>query len=300
MKFFDYHDDTARLLKRFGKHTNMTRDGIYNMVMNHPDSGTFAIRHAMWERDWVAAGRPYYDLYPGLIEPFAKLCLDIKPTSLQPPGGLRNLLVRFPEHPDNKTARTMFIAWQPTRWQGTSLDGQAVNPFIVVGGDFGERDEGGLMVASVYAPPPDDSKTLQEWLDVMPYKDQTDGSNYTTIFQNDQQALFKLVRIACCLCLLNNNPELITPQVLNRDADKARNATPEELAALAARARANGRYGFSVGAGLESIPHMRRPHPAIYHTGKGRAVPVIKMRKGSVVQRKKVTEVPTGFLGGDQ
>lgn len=297
MRFFDYHDDTPRLLKRFSTKANpLTRDDLYRLTMNTPNIGTFALRHAMWEHAWIKAGRPYYDLYPGMIDPFERINLDIKPTSVRPPGGHQNLLVRFPDHPDNKTARTMFIAWQPTKW---SDDKPVAEPYLVVGGDFGERDELGLLVSSVYAPPPDDTKTMQEWLNCLPYEDQMPYVTKTsTQYPSDQAALAKLVRIAVCLCLIGSDPDIVTPQVLNRDADKARNATPEELAALADRARQNGKYGFSIGAKLETAPHIRRPHLAVYHTGAGRQVPVIKMRKGSVVKRQRVAEVPTGFLGG--
>lgn len=302
MKFFDYADDTAVLLKRAKKAgRNVTRDDVYRMILNAPQSGTYAVRHALWEAQWVADGRPYYDLYPALIESFAALNLNIPPTTIQPPCGMKNLLVSFPDCDANKTARIMWIAWQPTRWPSTIKAAQSGDglgePYIVVGGDFGERDSEGYQVANVYAPPPDDSKTIQEWLEALAYQNDVVEPTVPGIYPNDQEALFKLVRIAVCLCLLGNHPDYVIPQVLNRDADKAAVATPEELAALIERARSNGKYGFSIGAKIESIPHTRRPHPALYRVGVGRKESKIIFRKGAIVNRKKATTMPTGYQG---
>ena len=32
---------------------------------------------------------------------------------------------------------------------------------------------------------------------------------------------------------------------------------------------------WNIGRGIEVIPHMRRPHPALMHTGHGRTIPKI-------------------------
>lgn len=304
MKFFEYADDTGGLIKRAkAEGREICRDDVYGIIMQNSDTaGTFAVRHALWERSWVAAGRPYYDLYPALIEPFANLNLEMPPTSIKPPGGFKNLLVRFPDHPDNKTARCMWMAWQPTKWSNavnvpTGRDGLG-EPYLVVGADFGERDSHGFQVTSVYAPPPDDSKTIQEWLDTLAYREDIVGPITTGIYPSGQTALFKMVRIAVCLCLLGNDPDYVVPQLLNKDIPKVHpNTTPERLQELVARAKANGKFGFSVGAKLEGIPHTRRPHPALYWCGVGRKVGKIVFRKGAIVNRKKATTMPTGFKG---
>ena len=58
-----------------------------------------------------------------------------------------------------------------------------------------------------------------------------------------------------------------------------------------------GKRGWIVGAGIEVIPHLRRPHPALVWTEKGRSVPKIVMRKGSVVHRGGVEKLSSGLLG---
>jgi DNA-binding protein H-NS len=55
-----------------------------------------------------------------------------------------------------------------------------------------------------------------------------------------------------------------------------------------------------VGKHIEVIPHYRRPHMALVWTGRGRAVPKIVPRRGSVVHREAVEKLPSGFGGIDQ
>jgi hypothetical protein len=100
-----------------------------------------------------------------------------------------------------------------------------------------------------------------------------------------------LVRLACTLCLLGNDPTILEPDVLSKDRAKWE-ATKDQK--YVDRARRRGKRGWLVGAHVEVIPHVRRPHPALVWTGKGRTVPRIVMRKGSIVHRNVVERVPTG------
>ena len=97
------------------------------------------------------------------------------------------------------------------------------------------------------------------------------------------------VRLACTICLLGNDPDLIEPDVLNKDQGK------ELTQAIIDRAKRRGKFGFNIGKGIEVIPHVRRPHPALVWTGQGRKVPKIVLRKGCVVHRETVMRIPTGF-----
>ena len=66
------------------------------------------------------------------------------------------------------------------------------------------------------------------------------------------------------------------------------------------KAKRRGKLGWNVGPGIEVIPHVRRPHPALVWTGKGRAVPKVVMRKGSIVHQRKVEQMPHGREGGQR
>ena len=46
---------------------------------------------------------------------------------------------------------------------------------------------------------------------------------------------------------------------------------------------------------VEVAPHYRRPHLTLVWTGRGRAVPRVVPRRGSVVHREGVEKLPSGF-----
>ena len=106
----------------------------------------------------------------------------------------------------------------------------------------------------------------------------------------------KMYRIAIALNLLSrDNSELLKPLVLKKDREKFENADDELKRRLIERAQNRGLNGFELGGCLESSPHVRRPHFAIRWTGKGGKVPKLRPIKASVVNRKKITEVPSGY-----
>lgn len=113
-----------------------------------------------------------------------------------------------------------------------------------------------------------------------------------------------LCHIFCGVSILANDSALVQPIVLNRDMLKYESADEATKKYLEARAtRLNGR-GFSIGKDLESelkttsgvAPHIRKPHLALFWTGKGRTIPVLQLRRGAYVHRSDVTKVPTGYM----
>jgi hypothetical protein len=100
------------------------------------------------------------------------------------------------------------------------------------------------------------------------------------------------VRLCCSLCLLENDPSVIEPDVLSKDRDKFETSGDQKYVDKAHR---RGKVGWNVGRHIEVAPHYRRPHMALVWTGTGRAVPKIVPRKGSVVHRELVEKVPSGF-----
>ena len=105
------------------------------------------------------------------------------------------------------------------------------------------------------------------------------------------------VRLCCSLCLLENDPEIISPDVLSKDRDKF-DQTGD--ARYVEKAHRRGKVGWNVGRHIEVAPHYRRPHMALVWTGTGRAIPKIVPRKGSVVHRELVEKVPSGFGGKEE
>jgi hypothetical protein len=103
------------------------------------------------------------------------------------------------------------------------------------------------------------------------------------------------IRLCCSLCLLENDPSIISADVLADDRVKYDQTGDGKYID---KARRRGKVGWDVGRHIEMIPHYRRPHMALVWTGKGRGVPRIAPRKGSVVHRELVEKVPSGFGGG--
>ena len=126
--------------------------------------------------------------------------------------------------------------------------------------------------------------------------------------QTEDEILKLLCHLFCGVSILSNDATIVQPIVLNRDLMKYKSADEATKKYLEERAaRINGR-GFSVGEKLEAelksessvSPHIRKPHMALFWTGKGRITPVLKLRRGAYVHRSEVTQVPTGFMDREQ
>ena len=109
------------------------------------------------------------------------------------------------------------------------------------------------------------------------------------------QDLFKVV---ATLCLFDNDPDIVEPLVLNKDKEKFdRTGDPKYVE----KAKARGNYGWDIGRKIEVSPHVRSASPAaLYWTGPGRKTPRIRFRKGCVVKRHRMAEVPTGYLDDEK
>jgi hypothetical protein len=91
---------------------------------------------------------------------------------------------------------------------------------------------------------------------------------------------------------------------LAKDRSRHDRADDDEKRWLEERAARVAGRGFDFGRDLqrksETSPHWRNPHLALFHTGAGRTVPVLKLRAGCVVLPKHLSEIPTGFLGEER
>ena len=94
------------------------------------------------------------------------------------------------------------------------------------------------------------------------------------------------------LYLLENDPSIISPDVLADDRAKYEASGDQKYVDKAHR---RGKVGWDVGKHIEVIPHYRRPHMALVWTGRGRVVPRVVPRRGSVVHREAVEKLPSGF-----
>ncbi len=292
MQFYDYkttRDFTQQIVGQ-----KMDPEAFYNaqyllaLRLNWPACAN----QMVFEHDWETARRPYYNLYPAIVPMLVRLNLAVDSSFIKPP--LPVFVIRLPQGPHPITfvdrgreyhIRSMLVAVS----EGLKAP-RGLLPGIVIWMDTGEREtapDGSTVPVHTYINlPVTTGMTLEESLHALPYD--------PTMFRGmvlPEETRTACVRLVCTLCLLDNDPELIEPDVLNRDAGKPMTE------AVIDRAKRRGKFGWNIGKGIEVIPHMRRPHPALVWIGHGRTTPRIVFRKGCLVHRDALKRIPTGYQG---
>lgn len=273
------------------------------------------------ETDWHETERPYYNLWPSIIPALLKLRLDADASFFQPPLGV--LLLRFPidgnplvwtDRGQEWRVRTV-LCGNASLVRGSGRDRQGwvkgdylTNPEQFVRGismwldihEPLEEGEGDEYVGSTYKKHQlhrmmykhlvcEEGRTIEWSFDNIPPHDSADiGVQYPDHIVRD------VARIVCTLCLMAEDKDLVEPIVLKADEDKFERTGDLGLVSKAIR---RGNFGFNVGRNIEVMPHVRAASPAaLYWVGQGRKIPRIRFRRGTVVHRKRLAQVPTGFL----
>tara|TARA_R110000868_G_scaffold142432_1_gene359758 strand:- start:104 stop:1132 length:1029 start_codon:yes stop_codon:yes gene_type:complete len=340
MRFYEYPDSYIAI-RNSGLAESLgigSRSDMYMWFLNQSGCmNSLGIRHLSFDATWNAAGRPYYDVYPSIIPLLTKLNLNIPGTCVSkstdsstcaaswfntditgekfedlvkkiegmwnfPP--VPQMLIRLPEvrheltYEDSKfgvvSVRTIFVSFQPVNLD-VGVDKQVIG--LVIGVDIGERDETGIVPIHTMKVFPLDDKPIEELINTL----LTHPTSYEGM-QIPDDIMTKCVKLAITIRLLDDDPEIITPDVLTKDRHRMAEADEELKRTLIERARKKGKYAFVVGECIEkgeTNPHYRRPHPALVWTSKGRVIPKIVWRKGSVVHREKIETIPTGY-GGEE
>lgn len=271
------------------------------------------------ETDWHEIERPYYNLWPSIISALTKMRLDADAGYFRLP--LPVLLLRLPTEGNP-------LVWTD---KGKEWRVRAVlcgNVSLVRGGD--ETKQG--WIDGTWETHPDHFvRGIGMWLDInepmadfpdelypvgqygklcrMMYKHLVceEGRTIEWSFENiprhdsadigvvyPDSIVRDVARIVCTLCLMAEDKNLVEPIVLKADEDKFERTGDLGLVNKAIR---RGNYGFNVGRNIEVVPHVRAASPAaLYWTGHGRKIPRIRFRRGTVVHRKRLEQVPTGFL----
>jgi hypothetical protein len=255
------------------------------------------------ERKWIIEARPYYDLYPSIIEAFTAIDLEkVEGIHLKLP--IDPLLIRLPvghELVSEKGSKVRCImaahAYAGLYDENDPFAGRAI----------ALRDRKAMLVTI------DDGSIMKHEIVNLPVHTLngiTFGAGESIIdrLKNgwdhpycddavDEDMVAKVYKIIATLCLLGDNPDLIEPEPTEKD--RARWDATHDIN-LIEKARKNGKFGFAVGRHIEVQPGFRRPHFAIRWMGKGRVNPVVRPIKGCLVRKKVVTEVPKGFLDDEK
>jgi hypothetical protein len=241
------------------------------------------------EQAWVDGDRPYYNVWPVAESLAREVRLDLPFSAVEIP--FNSILLRFARgyEPFNITTAMLFF---PKGWAETT-------PSINLTCYFPETMDR-LMFRYDFDP----SEVVENWLQgITEYRNSETWQPTERAHQNaNTSAASLMVRLAVFIGLLSNDQDLITPVVLAKDRDRYESADDTQIKKwLEDRAARRLGRGYDFGKKLQvekdSSPHWRNPHLALFWTGKGRLKPVIKMRRGAVVQRVSMSEVPTGFIG---
>lgn len=288
MNFYDY-PDTFPLFSKLVP--GVTRDAMYRFLsklqQDHPDArDPIGFAHMEWERNWHTARRPFYRVWPKIIPMLTKLDVSKVPSrACQLHGDLKYLFVQLPHGNmlcGDRDLQGAFIGEART----------SAGPGTIIGALDGKTTEAfgnQVPLIDMWLFEHSDDK-LVDVLDRLKLA----AELKTTLSTRDI-----VTSLLTTLCLLQDDPEVITPVLLAKDANRV-DLTPEDIARLAAKARKRGRYGFDIGRSIEVMPHYRRPHPALMWTGTGRKIPKVVFRKGALVHRSKINSVPTGFMDNPQ
>ena len=242
------------------------------------------------EQGWEKSRRPYYNLWPSIVPMLTRLDLDLDSDLIRLP--LPALCIRFPKDPAKNPLK---FDWKgeevPVRciMMAEINQGTGISVLIDIGEVMGEI---GLPVYTYRNFPRKPGLTVEQSLAGLG----TNGLFADIGIQVPDSLVMDCVRLCCSLCLLENDPSIISPDVLADDRAKYEASGDQKYVEKAHR---RGKVGWDVGKHIEVIPHYRRPHMALVWTGRGRAVPKVVPRKGSVVHREAVEKLPSGFGGGE-
>lgn len=222
---------------------------------------------------WQNDRSPYYRIYPGVLEALLRLDLDkLCNYDVQPlPYGLKTLEIELPEQ-----------YWDEIQMRSAIILDMGEHYGIVY--KRGELHAWNLIRHS----------TLKQ--DVQHVDDVTKT----------------IVKIIYGVLSIGENPDIVKPVVLRADARKYEETGDQKYIEKAKR---RGVFGFDIGADIPTreqikrmveeneiaiahgrkAPHFRASHLALVHTGKGRALPKIILRKSSVINKELLTKIPQGY-----
>jgi len=229
------------------------------------------------EKKLIEAEMPFFNVYPKVVEALIRTSLSIVPETIPRSiiHSLGSICIKLPLDKNNRGFDFFILSVfnSETMKEMESLGCSRILhveniPSMVV---FGQGDNEGF--------------TLAVPLDMRVSDVQSQISDEAIV-----DIAKPFIRIALGVMMLAADPDYIKPVLLKADEDKT---TPIEE--RIARARNRGVYGFTIGEEIERSPHFRRPHFAIRWTGKGGEIPKLVAVKGSIVGKKELVTVPTGY-----
>lgn len=232
------------------------------------------------EARWYENRRPYYKVYPCVVDALCRLKLEFNCPCPKVPEG--TISIRFAEgHEPEKDGNSIaaLLVYSESGYDEKTGEQKDVL-FVQVA-----LKENPAAYYWFYFDTNTPDMTIEECL------------NQNQAVANYEEVRKLATRIALTTCMLAHDPDIITPEVLAADQTRYDKEKDEAWKRNAERkARNKGVLGWSVGKNIEVTPHIRRPHWALRHTGPNRSIPKVVPVKGCKVKARKLTEVPTGYV----
>lgn len=279
---------------------------IREYIKSHTGEGTPSnyaeLVHTIHLAEWTFQRQPFYRLFPGVIEALEKFDISRVSTftDVEP---IDSVLIEFPvgyerDFGNNTKITTILFSC------GFSEEGEK---FVAIHFQTAEGD---------YALSVNDSaEHLEQYLNGKKIPiiggENDEPDEYNAMCESTRKTL----RLLAGLLFLTKTPELFSPIVLKKDADRYETADAETRKKLVDKAVRNGVIGYEIGkdiptrAELERFrkenaealekgvksPHIRVGHLHLFWTGKGRSLPMFKYVKTTLVNFGKVFDIPQGY-----
>lgn len=258
------------------------------------------------EANWHKNRRPYYKVYPCVVDTLCKLKLEFNCPCPKVPEGA--ICIRFAEGHEPKITdgnRIKALLVHSGMFSVEMKDGtEELKEMLYIQVTLKENQFGGAGGQDYYWFYFDTNSgmTIEKCLQqpntfMMPdgYEAKIGRSNTTVPKHYEVRVL--ATRIALTTCMLKDDPEIITRDVLNKQQDKYDSEKNESRkTGMEDKAKRNGVFGWSIGKNIEVTPHFRRPHWGLRYTGPNGSIPQIVPVKGCKVNGNKLTTAPNGHM----
>lgn len=287
-------------------------------------TGIGTIVQTVAEDIWIRNKRPYYRIHPSLVPAFLRTKLtatwaqmDIRldepivielahqdTTDLY----IRSILVCVFD-PNNPLPGSELLQWVAKLCAATGIP-KASSPMLFMAIDYNEIVSGDVVAKLLdmsYVPkdkaehtfihvPLNTDFTLSELVEaaqshmVIPDEATLSAAGKVPI---NNALVRQAMQIVIMTLAVQNDSELVTPDVLAKDAAKFK-ATGDTK--YVEKAKRNGKYGFIVGGARNGpVPHWRGMHFAWRWYGVGKTRKRYVKIDGTIVKRDKLTEIPQGW-----
>ena len=295
MQFWQYRTSRACIKSISSGKMQSVAEFYTNTLQNSVDPAT--VRQQLLEGWWEIDKHPYYRVYPNIIPLLLRLNLSIDTGLIKLPH--RIFAINFPkaEHKlsfdvDGKQYLIRSLICGPAFLRSKEQIYDGISIWV----DFGET----LGMCKLTNDPQIKDFPVLTYIN-MPIKEGVTVEVASKMLHDDPTATYgifmpndvksNIIRLICTLCLLENDPTIIEPDVLDKDRANFEH-NPTQI--IIDRAVRRGKIGWNIGRKIETIPHVRGPSPlALYWIGKGRTIPLIRYRKGCIVHRDLITKITT-------